>query len=82
MGLIACAAASAVMSAAAEAERINAEIEKLPESERMARREFYARRAHERRMESIARAQADAARDRSTGFLPFIFGMIIGGGGK
>lgn len=79
-GIEAAAAVCGMMANMEERKAEEAEIEKAPPSDREAIRERFARRRHEARMESIERDKVRALQERSSGLLPFIFGMIVGGG--
>lgn len=82
-GTIAAAAISGVYASVLENEHRQKVIAAAPPEEREAIRERFARRDHEARMEAIEQEKVRAIdRQSSSGFLPFIFGMVVGGSGK
>jgi hypothetical protein len=81
-GIEAAAAVCGMMANMEEQKAEDAAIASALPSDREAIRERFARRRHEARMESIERDKVSAMEAQSSGILPFIFGMIIGGSGK
>lgn len=79
-GIEAAAAVCGMMANMEEQKAEEAAIANAPASDRETIRERFARRRHEARMESIERDKVRALQQQSSGLLPFIFGMIVGGG--
>lgn len=81
-GIEAAAAVCGMMANMEERKTEDVAIASAPPSDRDAIRERFARRRHEARMESIERDKVRALQEQSSGLLPFIFGVVIGGSGK